>query len=150
MLPLIGGRSHDAPLTPLGEQQAQILGRFLRTYTTLRFDAIYSSPIERSMQTANIVCQVSRHMHSTGAFDTEESHCCLLHSGLAEGLLCPNCTHLSSALPAPLRLYLRTHGPLLTRLGSTGLTLVRGQQPHAPSLPLLCAILWLSRSWAWH
>jgi len=63
VLPLIGGRSHDAPLTPLGEQQAQTLGRFLRTYTTLRFDAIYSSPIERSMQTASIVCEVSRRKH---------------------------------------------------------------------------------------
>ncbi|CAI5509697.1 unnamed protein product, partial [Closterium sp. Naga37s-1] len=54
---LIGGRSHDAPLTALGQQQAKLLGAFLRDYAGLRFDAIFSSPIERSKQTALIVCQ---------------------------------------------------------------------------------------------
>ncbi|CAI5468547.1 unnamed protein product [Closterium sp. Yama58-4] len=54
---LIGGRSHDAPLTALGQQQAKLLGAYLREYTGLRFDAIFSSPIERSKQTAILVCQ---------------------------------------------------------------------------------------------
>ncbi|CAI5971279.1 unnamed protein product [Closterium sp. NIES-64] len=55
--PLIGGRSHDAPLTALGQQQAKLLGAYLREYAGLRFDAIFSSPIERSKQTAILVCQ---------------------------------------------------------------------------------------------
>ncbi|CAI5512427.1 unnamed protein product [Closterium sp. Naga37s-1] len=54
---LIGGRSHDAPLTALGQQQAKLLGAYLRDYAGLRFDAIFSSPIERSKQTALIVCE---------------------------------------------------------------------------------------------
>ncbi|CAI5986376.1 unnamed protein product [Closterium sp. NIES-65] len=54
---LIGGRSHDAPLTALGQQQAKLLGAYLREYAGLRFDAIFSSPIERSKQTAILVCQ---------------------------------------------------------------------------------------------
>ncbi|CAI5490019.1 unnamed protein product [Closterium sp. Naga37s-1] len=54
---LIGGRSPQAALTPLGEQQAVLLGRYLRDYVGVRFHAIFSSPIERSKRTAILACQ---------------------------------------------------------------------------------------------
>lgn len=53
---LIGGRSPSVTLTGLGKRQARALGVHLRS-TGVEFDAVYSSPLERAMQTAYAVCQ---------------------------------------------------------------------------------------------
>lgn len=57
---LIGGRSPSVTLTGLGKRQARALGVHLRS-TGVEFDAVYSSPLERAMQTAYAVCQVMKH-----------------------------------------------------------------------------------------
>jgi broad specificity phosphatase PhoE len=51
---LVGGRTCDSPLTELGIMQAKSLGERLRR-TNTRFDAVYSSPAMRALQTAEIV-----------------------------------------------------------------------------------------------
>ena len=43
----------DLPLTALGEEQARILGNFLKD-ADIAFDRIYSSPLERAKRTADI------------------------------------------------------------------------------------------------
>lgn len=53
---LIGGHSPSALLTAEGKRQARALGVFLLSHG-LRFDAVFSSPLERSKQTAICVCQ---------------------------------------------------------------------------------------------
>ena len=45
------GSGLDSPLTPLGIEQAKILGKKLEG---IEFDAIYSSPLKRAMDTARI------------------------------------------------------------------------------------------------
>jgi broad specificity phosphatase PhoE len=57
---LIGGRSPSATLTSFGKRQARALGVHLRS-AGMEFDAVYSSPLERAVQTAYAVCQVMRH-----------------------------------------------------------------------------------------
>lgn len=49
----LGGRSFDATLTPRGVEQATLLGQRFHKQDII-FDAIYSSPIIRSIQTATI------------------------------------------------------------------------------------------------
>ncbi len=49
---ILAGRSKGFPLTDVGVQQAQNIGEFLRPFNISK---IYSSPIERAEQTANIV-----------------------------------------------------------------------------------------------
>lgn len=53
---LIGGRSPSATLTSFGKRQARALGVHLRS-AGMEFDAVYSSPLERAVQTAYAVCQ---------------------------------------------------------------------------------------------
>ncbi len=53
---LIGGRSNDSPLSPLGEFQALWLGQRLREQE-IKFDQIYSSTAVRAQQTAHITCR---------------------------------------------------------------------------------------------
>ncbi|KAH9329271.1 hypothetical protein KI387_001379, partial [Taxus chinensis] len=53
---LIGGRCPSATLTPNGERQARALAVFLNSQG-LRFDEVYSSPLERAKHTALFVCQ---------------------------------------------------------------------------------------------
>lgn len=52
---LIGGRSNETPLSPLGGFQALWLGERLRN-ENIKFDQIYSSTAVRTQQTAKIVC----------------------------------------------------------------------------------------------
>ncbi len=53
---LIGGRSHETPLSSQGKIQSTLLGkRFI--YEGVTFDEIYSSPALRALQTAEKVCQ---------------------------------------------------------------------------------------------
>lgn len=49
---ILAGRSKGFPLTDVGVQQARNIGEFLRPFNISK---IYSSPIERAEQTANIV-----------------------------------------------------------------------------------------------
>ncbi|MBI5397848.1 histidine phosphatase family protein [Candidatus Woesearchaeota archaeon] len=53
---IIGGRSQQCPLTPLGELQAQCLGKRLAAEGMV-FDCVYSSPAERAKRTAIIACK---------------------------------------------------------------------------------------------
>jgi len=46
----------DLPLTKIGRQQARDLGKGIRD-AGLRFDAVYSSPLVRSLETAEIACE---------------------------------------------------------------------------------------------
>lgn len=48
---LIGGYSEFAPITPLGEQQARQLGRWLANHPEYQPDTTYSSPAVRTQQT---------------------------------------------------------------------------------------------------
>ncbi|MBI4441237.1 histidine phosphatase family protein [Candidatus Woesearchaeota archaeon] len=50
---LIGGRSHDTPLSEAGVMQAGLLGKRLQG---LQFHEVYSSPAVRTKQTSEIVC----------------------------------------------------------------------------------------------
>lgn len=52
----IGGRCPSAILTPNGKRQARALAVFLNSQG-LRFDEVYSSPLERAKHTALFVCQ---------------------------------------------------------------------------------------------
>lgn len=45
-----------APLTPLGRNQAELTGKFLRAQA-IRFDGFYCSPLKRALQTATIIGQ---------------------------------------------------------------------------------------------
>ncbi|CAM6127190.1 unnamed protein product [Calypogeia fissa] len=54
---LIGGRSPSAVLTETGRHESRALGAFLKS-TGVVFDAVYSSPLERAKQTAEVVCEV--------------------------------------------------------------------------------------------
>ncbi|XP_078441076.1 uncharacterized protein LOC144711038 [Wolffia australiana] len=53
---LIGGRWPAAALTGNGERQARALAVFLNSQN-VRFNAVYSSPLDRSLATAAAVCQ---------------------------------------------------------------------------------------------
>lgn len=53
---LIGGRCPDAALTPKGKRQARALAVFLKSQG-VRFNAVYSSPLDRARATALSVCQ---------------------------------------------------------------------------------------------
>lgn len=53
---LIAGRCPSATLTTNGQRQARALAVFLNSQG-LRFDEVYSSPLERAKQTALFVCQ---------------------------------------------------------------------------------------------
>ncbi len=48
---LIGGRTNDSPLTPLGEEQSDLLGQRF-TLEGIHFDEVYSSPAVRARNTA--------------------------------------------------------------------------------------------------
>ena len=58
---LIGGRMPSELLTFEGKRQAKAVGHYF-LYRGLQFDAIFTSPLERSKQTAFHVCQVYIHM----------------------------------------------------------------------------------------
>ena len=51
------GQSYDSPLSPLGEQQAELLGKRLRRVT---LNAIYASPLKRTAKTAEIVQRLQK------------------------------------------------------------------------------------------
>ncbi|XP_042501752.1 uncharacterized protein LOC122079394 [Macadamia integrifolia] len=53
---LIAGRWPEASLTPNGKRQARALAVFLKSHG-LRFNAVYSSPLDRARTTAVSVCQ---------------------------------------------------------------------------------------------
>lgn len=52
---LVGGRSNDSPLTPLGEKQSDLLGERLSS-VGIGFDEVYSSPALRTRETAERSC----------------------------------------------------------------------------------------------
>jgi Histidine phosphatase superfamily (branch 1) len=54
---LISGRSPEAPLTARGERQARALAVFLKS-RGVRFESVYSSPLERARATASLVSRV--------------------------------------------------------------------------------------------
>lgn len=54
-------RKYDAPLSPKGERQAQLLGEY---FSALPFDAIFSSGLRRSVHTA---CEVAARQPENGA-----------------------------------------------------------------------------------
>src|ERR1700694_3872048 len=47
----------DLPLTELGRQQARDLAKGIEA-TGLTFDAVFSSPLDRALETAKIICNV--------------------------------------------------------------------------------------------
>ncbi|KAL6508136.1 hypothetical protein OROHE_021678 [Orobanche hederae] len=53
---LIAGRCPDAALTPSGKRQARALAVFLKSQG-VRFNAVYTSPLDRVRATALLVCQ---------------------------------------------------------------------------------------------
>ncbi|KDP41843.1 hypothetical protein JCGZ_26861 [Jatropha curcas] len=53
---LVGGRCHAAALTPNGKRQARALAVFLNSQG-VRFNAVYSSPLDRARSMAVSVCQ---------------------------------------------------------------------------------------------
>ena len=52
---VVGGRQTGSPLTPLGERQAQLLGRRLAA-DGVRFDRVLASHAARARQTAELAC----------------------------------------------------------------------------------------------
>jgi len=48
----------DMPLTDLGKEQARELGEAIKS-AALQFDAVYSSPLARAFETAEIISQVA-------------------------------------------------------------------------------------------
>lgn len=54
---LVGGRCPDAELTATGKRQARALAVFLNSHR-VRFNAVYSSPLNRARSMAVSVCQV--------------------------------------------------------------------------------------------
>ena len=54
---LVAGRCPEAGLTPNGKRQARALAVFLNSQG-IRFNAVYSSPLDRARATAASVCQV--------------------------------------------------------------------------------------------
>jgi Histidine phosphatase superfamily (branch 1) len=54
---LISGRSPEAPLTARGERQARALAVFLKS-RGVRFESVYSSPLDRARATASLVSRV--------------------------------------------------------------------------------------------
>lgn len=54
---LVGGRCPDATLTANGNRQARALAVFLKSQG-IRFNAVYSSPLDRARSTALPICQV--------------------------------------------------------------------------------------------
>ncbi|KAF5191153.1 Phosphoglycerate mutase family protein [Thalictrum thalictroides] len=54
---LVGGRWAEAGLTTNGQRQARALAVFLKSQG-VRFNAVYTSPLERARSTALSVCQV--------------------------------------------------------------------------------------------
>lgn len=55
---LVGGRCPEATLTPNGKRQARALAVFLNSQG-VRFNAVYSSPLDRALSMAVLVCQVN-------------------------------------------------------------------------------------------
>ncbi|CAN0870181.1 Broad-specificity phosphatase YOR283W [Linum grandiflorum] len=53
---LVGGRCHMAGLSPIGKRQARALAVFLNSQG-VRFNAVYSSPLDRARSMAALVCQ---------------------------------------------------------------------------------------------
>ncbi|KAJ9564235.1 hypothetical protein OSB04_000201 [Centaurea solstitialis] len=53
---LVGGRCPEAALTPNGKRQARALAVFLKSQG-IRFDAVYTSPLDRARATAIPICQ---------------------------------------------------------------------------------------------
>ncbi|CAI9111610.1 OLC1v1011870C1 [Oldenlandia corymbosa var. corymbosa] len=53
---LISGRSPEAALTPNGKRQARALAVFFKSQG-VRFNAVYSSPLDRARATAALLCQ---------------------------------------------------------------------------------------------
>ncbi|CAN1839050.1 Broad-specificity phosphatase YOR283W [Linum perenne] len=53
---LVGGRCHMAGLSPNGKRQARALAVFLNSQG-VRFNAVYSSPLDRARSMAALVCQ---------------------------------------------------------------------------------------------
>ncbi|KAJ9189769.1 hypothetical protein P3X46_001023 [Hevea brasiliensis] len=53
---LVGGRCHVAALTPIGKRQARALAVFFNSQG-VKFNAVYSSPLDRARSTAVSVCQ---------------------------------------------------------------------------------------------
>lgn len=55
---LVGGRCPEATLTPNGKRQARALAVLLNSQG-VRFNAVYSSPLDRALSMAALVCQVN-------------------------------------------------------------------------------------------
>ena len=52
-----GGDDAARPLSPRGREEVKIVGRFLRD-AGVRFDAVFSSPLTRARQTAEVVLEL--------------------------------------------------------------------------------------------
>lgn len=80
---LVGGRCPEATLTPNGKRQARALAVFLKSQG-IRFNAVYTSPLDRARSTALPICQemnFSEHLIQASDALQEMSH------GLWEGCL---------------------------------------------------------------
>ncbi|KAI3520638.1 hypothetical protein L1887_10088 [Cichorium endivia] len=80
---LVGGRCPEAALTPNGKRQARALAVFLKSQG-IRFNAVYTSPLDRARSTALPICQemdFSEHLIQASESLQEMSH------GLWEGCL---------------------------------------------------------------
>ncbi|KAL7615398.1 uncharacterized protein LOC111888738 [Lactuca sativa] len=78
---LVGGRCPEATLTPNGKRQARALAVFLKSQG-IRFNAVYTSPLDRARSTALPICQemnFSEHLIQASEALQEISH------GLWEG-----------------------------------------------------------------
>ncbi|CAH1424467.1 unnamed protein product [Lactuca virosa] len=78
---LVGGRCPEATLTPNGKRQARALAVFLKSQG-IRFNAVYTSPLDRARSTALPICQemnFSEHLIQASEALQEMSH------GLWEG-----------------------------------------------------------------
>lgn len=80
---LVGGRCPEAALTPNGKRQARALAVFLKSQG-VRFNAVYTSPLDRARSTALPICQemdFSEHLIQASEALQEMSH------GVWEGCL---------------------------------------------------------------
>lgn len=64
---LVAGRCPEAALTPNGKRQSRALAVFLKSQG-VRFNAVYSSPLDRARGTALAVCQVVSWSLSSSSF----------------------------------------------------------------------------------
>lgn len=62
------GRRTDLPLSASGETQAKRLGDYFQK-ARLRFDKVFAAPLQRTMQTAHLICMQTQEEHSVVAYD---------------------------------------------------------------------------------